>query len=167
MEDKPTEQAKYGAEDPFHLEMLKKKERVSKNQKSKVKNDKRIMGYQHKLLPATIDITKNAPMRQKYSIERAVALAQKSTASMGKFDKLHSDEPKIKGRSLGNLAGDDQAVLSKMADRVIKKSNSEPALNIEKAVRQEIGEEQTKNINKRKKKKGPEKKHAKRRRKSK
>jgi len=46
IEDNPEELAKYGAEDPFHLEMIKKKERVQKNKKSHVKNLKRTLSAQ-------------------------------------------------------------------------------------------------------------------------
>jgi regulator of ribosome biosynthesis len=138
MEDKPEELAKYGAEDPFHLEMIKKKERVEKNKKSQVKNLKRSLSAQSATLPPTLDITKNAPKRQKYSLESAVELAQKSTASMGKFDKLQIGEPTPKNEPhlLPSSLPKELAATSKIAERVLKKSQS--ALNIDKAVREEL-----------------------------
>lgn len=38
----------------------------------------------------------NLERREKDTIQRALSISQKSTASMGKFDKVHKDEPKIK-----------------------------------------------------------------------
>jgi len=136
MEDKPHELEKYSAEDPFHLEKLKKKERINKNKKSKIMNLKR--SGENPKLPATLDITKNAPRHQKYSIERAVALAQKSTASLGNFDNLHSDEPNIKNKPshMPNGIMNEQQMTTKIADRVLRKANS--GLDIDKAVRNEL-----------------------------
>jgi len=118
--------------------MIKKKERVAKNKKSQVKNLKRSLSAQSATLPPTLDITKNAPKRQKYSLELAVELAQKSTASMGKFDKLQIGEPTPKSEShlLPSSLPKEIAATSKIAERVLKKSQS--ALNIDKAVREEI-----------------------------
>jgi len=152
MEDKPEQLEKFGAEDPFHLEKLKKKERLQKNKKLNVKNLKRALTTEKTNLPATLDITKNAPQHQKYAIERAMVLAQKSTASLGKFDKLHSDEPKIKYK---NNYINEQQTTAKIAERVLKKAASTVQdLNIDKAVRNEIKNEQVKN-SKRKLEEGP------------
>jgi len=137
MPDKPGELERYGVEDPFLLEKVKKKERTEKNKKLQVKNLKRAAAAQQETLPPTLDITKNAPRRQKYSLERAVELAQLSTASMGKFDKLHRDEPAIKVQShlLSSSIPKELKETSKIAERVLKKSKS---LNVEKAVREEL-----------------------------
>jgi len=144
MEHKPDQLDRYGAEDPFHLEKLKKKERIEKNKKLKVKNLKRAIGTEKTNIPATLDITKNAPQHQKYSIERAVVLAQKSTASMGKFDNLHSDEPKIKYKKNNYINDSEQQTTAKIADRVLKKAASTQDLNVDKAVRNEIRNEEVK-----------------------
>jgi len=145
MEDKPIQLEKYSAEDPFHLEKLKKKERMNKNKKSKVMNVKRT--NEGLKLPATLDITKNAPRHQKYSIERAVALAQKSTASMGNFDNLHSDEPNIKNKPsyMPNDIMNEQQMTTKIADRVLKKVN-ESGLDVDMAVRKELKNSRKENI---------------------
>jgi len=143
MEDKPEQLSRYGAEDPFHLEKIKKKDRLEKNKKLTVKNQKRVLAADKTNLPATLDITKNAPVHQKYSIERAMVLAQKSTASMGKFDKLHSDEPKIKYKD-NYIDQSEQKTTAKIADRVLKKAESAKDLNIDKAVRTEMRNEQVK-----------------------
>jgi len=137
MPDKPDELERYGVEDPFLLEKVKKRERMEKNKKLQVKNIKRASSAQHETLPPTLDITKNAPRRQKYSLERAVELAQLSTASMGKFDKLHRDEPALKVQShrLSSSVPKELKETSKIAERVLKKSKS---LNLEKAVREEM-----------------------------
>jgi len=149
VEDNPEQLSKYGAEDPFHLEILKKKERLEKNKKLKVKNIKRAQASEKTHIPATLDITKNAPQHQKYAIERAVVLAQKSTASMGKFDELHSDEPSIKYKPT-YINKSEQETTSKIADRVLKKVASAQDMNIDKAVRMEIQSEQEKNSEKKK-----------------
>jgi len=173
MPDKPEELERYGVEDPFLLEKVKKRERMEKNKKLQVKNIKRASSAQHETLPPTLDITKNAPRRQKYSLERAVQLAQLSTASMGKFDKLHRDEPALKVQShrLSSSVPKELKETSKIAERVLKKSKS---LNLEKAVRDEM--KQTPKSNKKtddkkssKKKKGskPVKKPVRSKRKSK
>jgi len=107
-----------------------------------VKNLKRALTTDKTNMPATLDITKNAPQHQKYAIERAMVLAQKSTASLGKFDKLHSDEPKIKYK---NNYIDEQQNTAKIAERVLKKASTAQDLNIDKAVRNEIKNEQVKN----------------------
>jgi len=145
MDDKPEQLARYNAEDPFQLESLKKKERLEKNQKLQVKNIKRAQLAQKADLPATLDITKNAPHHQKHSIERAVALAQKSTASMGIFDKPHSDEPKIKSKPT-YIKKSEMDTTKKIADRVLKKASSvKEVLDVDKATRNEMRNEQMKN----------------------
>jgi regulator of ribosome biosynthesis len=158
VEDKPEELQRYGAEDPFHLEMIKKKERVEKNKKSQVKNLKRSLSAQSAALPPTLDITKNAPKRQKYSLEAAVELAQKSTASMGKFDQLQIGEPKPKSEThlLPSSLPKELAATSKIAERVLKKSQS--ALNIDKAVREELKKPGKGRTPEKKKKPKPQKK---------
>jgi len=108
-----------------------------------IKNKKRALSAQKGDLPATLDITKNAPHHQKYAIERAVAMAQKSTASMGKFDTLHSDEPKIKNKPTF-IVNKEHDTTTKIADRVLKKASSEKPLNVDKAVRNEMRSEQFK-----------------------
>jgi hypothetical protein len=134
---RPEALKRYGAEDPFHLEQMKKTERIQKNKKLQIKNQKRNLDRQNLLLPPTLDITKNAPKRQKYSLEKAVELAQRSTASMGRFDQLHSDEPTIRYRSksLPSFVPKELQTSAKIAERVLKKHKS---LNIDKAVRGEL-----------------------------
>jgi len=132
MEDKPQMLAKYGAEDPFHLEKIQKKERTEKNKIQQIKNLKRAANEDQASMPATLDVTKNAPRRQKYSLERAVALAQKSTASMGKFDKKVRDEPEMRIEKPKLVSSTSQ---SKIAERVLKKAESLTELNVDKAVR--------------------------------
>jgi len=144
-EDKPEEMEAYGAEDPFILEMMKKKERVGKQKKKEAINRKRIATVQSEALPATLDITTNAPRRQKKSIERAIALAQKSTASMGKFDQLMADEPKImnKPKHAPIDTTEEQKQNLKIVERVLKRTAAE-ALDVDRAGNLEIRDEQKK-----------------------
>jgi len=115
---------------------------MDNNKKMSIKNKKRVLATQAEELPATLDITKNAPQHQKYAIERAVILAQKSTASMGKFDTLHSDEPKIKNKPTF-IVNAEHETTTKIADRVLKKASGK-ALDVDKAVRNEMRSEQFK-----------------------
>jgi len=78
---------------------LKKKERVTKNKKQQLANLKTASGNR---IPGTIDLTTAAPqkipkrnqknVKQKQHLDLALELAQKSTASMGKFDELRYSE---------------------------------------------------------------------------
>jgi len=134
---------KYGAEDPFILEQMKKKERVEKQKKRQVVNLRRASREDTKNLPATVDITTNAPRRQKQSIERAIALAQKSTASIGRFDEKHSDEPKVKRKPKHapvELAEERKQNL-KMVERVLKKTAAE-SLDTDRAATLAIRDEE-------------------------
>ena len=44
----------------------------------------------------TLELQGSKPQHEKKTLERAVSVAQKATASMGKFDKVVADQPKIK-----------------------------------------------------------------------
>jgi len=143
--DRPAEMQKYGAEDPFILEKMKKQERVQRQKKREDINRRRAVADDAKDLPATVDITTNAPRRQKHSIEKALQLAQKSTASLGRFDKLHSDEPAIKRKPKFaplNPAEEHKHNL-KMVERVLKKTNAD-ALDVDRAATLHIRDEQRK-----------------------
>lgn len=144
-EDKAEEMQAYGAEDPWILEKMKKKERVEKQKKRELVNRKRAVKDQSKDMPATLDITTNTPRRQKSSIERAVVLAQKSTASMGKFDKLMSDEPKImsKPKHAPLDTAEEQKQNLKIVERVLKRTAAE-ALDVDRAATLHIRDEQQK-----------------------
>jgi len=147
MPDNPEELKRFGAEDPFILQKMKKRERVELNKKQQVKNLKRAQSVESASLPPTLDITKNAPKRQKYSLEKAVSLIQVSTASMGKFDPILPNEPtrKVGSHALPTQIPKELAATSKIAERVLKKSTG---LNIEKAVRSEMRSQQGKSKSK-------------------
>jgi len=160
-DDKPEKMKEYGAEDPFILEKMMKRERMRKQKKQEVINSRRAGSAKAKLLPATLDITSNAPRRQKYSIERAVALAQKSTASMGKFDKRAPDEPKIRSKPKRIQSGENEKVQSvKIMQRVLKRKKSD--VDVNKAANLHIRDQQQKHKQQKQQKGGS----AKRRRKS-
>lgn len=145
MDHKPEELERYGAEDPFILEKMKKKQRVQKQKKQELVNRRRAASEDTKHLPATVDITTNAPRKQKQSIERAIALAQKSTASIGRFDKRHEDEPVIKRKPKhAPVALEDERKQSlKMVERVLKKTAAE-TLDVDRAATLAIRDDERK-----------------------
>jgi len=142
-EHKPEELEQYGAEDPFILERMKKKERMQNQKKRELVNRRKAASAEIKHLPATVDITTNAPRRQKQSIERAIALAQKSTASIGRFDEKHTDEPVIKRKPKHapiELAQERKQNL-KIVERVLKKTAAE-TLDVDRAATLAIRDEE-------------------------
>lgn len=85
-----------GAEDPFHLKQMEKKKRVDKNKnQQRVNRVKAAQEQQKKDLPGLVGIT-NSKQHKLNEIKRAVAVAQKSNASVGFYDEKAKDEPKIK-----------------------------------------------------------------------
>jgi regulator of ribosome biosynthesis len=120
------------SEDPWTKLKQEKKERVAKNQKSQVRN---LLAASGQKLPGAIDLAsaikaaKPAPKQHKMEKNKkgedgmakaqhakaALHLAQQSTASMGKFDKLNKDEPQPK-----------QSRIAKKASLVKKHSKKKP-----------------------------------------
>jgi len=96
--------------DPWTAERIKKKARVEKNQRQQRRNMLRAQQANPRNLPGTIDLAsavgkkrlkRNAikagkTAEQKSHLEIALATAQRSTASMGKFDQLRKGEPLLK-----------------------------------------------------------------------
>jgi len=96
IEDKPEQLREAGVEDPFLLKKQEKRERMSRQKKKEKSNQYRIMNKEHKSeVPGIMGIT-NKGRHEKTDVERAIKFAQKSTASIGYFDKKFDDEPKIK-----------------------------------------------------------------------
>lgn len=112
MQDNPDELAKYNVKDPFELtkslkkkenEKIAKKEEANRKRKAGQMGDGKKQGmlnYENKIprfypyISVTLELHNNDKV-DKQVLERAVAIAQKSTASMGKFDKFASDEKKL------------------------------------------------------------------------
>jgi len=92
-----------------------------------------------------VDITTNAPRRQKKSIERAIQLAQKSTASIGRFDEKMSDEPVIKRKPKHAPieTEEERKQTLKIVESVLKKTAAE-TLDVDRAATMHIRDEQKK-----------------------
>eukprot|EP00466_Bigelowiella_natans_P018734 jgi/Bigna1/146013/aug1.107_g20721 len=112
--------------DPWERAMKEKKERVDHNKKRQLQNLQAASGHR---VPGTIDLAAAAASRKKgkkrkknqpHHVDVALEVSQKSTASMGKFDKLNRDEPAVKkskklkakivGRTGGNKVNVNKAI---------------------------------------------------------
>jgi len=145
LEDKPSQLKLYGAEDPFMLTKMKKKEVVDKQKIREKNNLLRTSRIQdRRSLPGVIGLSNKG--RHEYSdIKRAIKLAQKSTGSIGYFDNKMSDEPQIKRKPKYVTGEDEQKTNRKIVNSIIKKKNKGTNINIRKAVNQSIAEEQRNN----------------------
>jgi len=94
-------------EDPWTTASKEKKDRINKNKKQQLRNVKTALKKAPgKRLDGTIDLSaakagvsggsKAGTKKQKSHVDVTLELAQKSTASMGRFDKKRSYEPEIK-----------------------------------------------------------------------
>lgn len=148
--------------DPFTKMEQERNERKSKNKKNQVKN---LIAASGQRLPGAIDLhsavqasktntkSKAGTRKEKQVPEKALHaktsldIAQLSTASMGKFDKLHKDEPVVraprnavtasklkraKNRNVPSL-GDEKEQNLKLFNRLMDKANK---FNVNKAVAQ-------------------------------
>lgn len=130
LEDKPHQLAKTGAVDPFEAAQKKKKE-VREKQKKREAANKRRRDSAGVSDPITLNLN-HVERRPKEAIQKAIALSQKSTASMGKFDKAHKDEPKVKRapKHMPTNFSAEQELTKKIADRIIRDM---PELDADKA----------------------------------
>jgi len=142
-----------GKEDPWQRMQREKNDRVSKNQKQHLSNLKAASGER---LPGTIDLTSAAgasrpgkrnqqgKAKPKHHVDVALAVAQKSTASMGRFDERRPLEVPRKldkrprdSELQHSIAADKQRSLA-VLDRVIGKSaehfDANKAANLAKVV---------------------------------
>lgn len=137
--------------DPWTRMKLEKKERVAKNKRQHVQN---LIAASGQKLPGTIDLasivksskpdyaqksaSKRGPKHTTAGMARAdhakvaLHLAQQSTASMGKFDKLHSDEPQPKQSRIIKKAPISRRVLHEQRKKSAQTGNK--ALDGEKNV---------------------------------
>jgi Holliday junction resolvasome RuvABC endonuclease subunit len=96
-------------------------------------------------VPGIMGIT-NKGRHEKSDLERALKFAQKSTASIGYFDKKFEDEPKIKRKQQRqSVTGDSKTEKKqnmKVVNKILKRKQGE--LNIDKAVNQNIANDQRK-----------------------
>jgi len=85
--------------DPFERRSLEKQENKLKNKRQQMKN---LAAAEGERVPGTIDLnsaidkarkTSKQSGKRKHHVDAALDIAQRSTASMGKFDKLKSVEP--------------------------------------------------------------------------
>jgi len=151
MEDNPNDLQKYGAEDPFEMQRMLKNKKNEKTAKHQQANKKRALGKPGQTKQVTLELHNNERL-QKDVLERAVAIAQKSTASMGKFDrrltKLNEKKVKSKPEYIPDDREERKRVESRIAERVIK--SSEEVIDANKAANQMTTEEQIKNKKRRK-----------------
>eukprot|EP01126_Amoeba_proteus_P006295 TRINITY_DN1219_c0_g1_i8.p1 TRINITY_DN1219_c0_g1~~TRINITY_DN1219_c0_g1_i8.p1 ORF type:complete len:326 (+),score=61.67 TRINITY_DN1219_c0_g1_i8:76-1053(+) len=145
-EDKPELLQKYGASDPFELATKGKKERVEKQNKRELANKKRA-SQKSSSIPLNLELH-HAPRREVSAIQNALQQTQRSTASMGHFDKLHSDEPKIKRKPkfMPARVEDEKALSMKIANRILRDT---PEIDTTKATNLAIQKEQRESSGKR------------------
>jgi len=138
LDDKPHQLQEAGASDPFEMAQMKKKESRQKQQKKEVLNKKRQQAAISNPVTLSLNTQEKVP---KASLQTAIAIAQKSTASMGKFDKAHKDEPKIKTKPK-HMPSDfsaEQELTKRIADRILRDM---PEIDVNQAANQEIQKEQ-------------------------
>mmetsp|Transcript_34914 Transcript_34914/g.84438 ORF Transcript_34914/g.84438 Transcript_34914/m.84438 type:complete len:301 (+) Transcript_34914:341-1243(+) len=129
--------------DPWTRARKEKKERVEKNTKKHKRNLQAAAGDR---LPGTIDLGSAIPTKQNkknkkksaHHVQVALNLAQKSTASMGKFDELNKYEPKIKKKKSAKrdaeFQRDSQAEKASLMKVMQKVVGNEDGYNVNKAV---------------------------------
>ncbi|KAK3784297.1 hypothetical protein RRG08_037374 [Elysia crispata] len=143
-------------EDQFEKRKTAKKERVAKNELQRLRN---VARTQKKKVPG-IGL---APTEQpsKDHLSKALAVAHKSTASIGKFtDRLPKEKPsKFTGKkrkfepSIGNLGNEKEKQL-KVLDSVSKKV---PTINVTKAANRMLRQDEEKRAQDKQSKKTPKK----------
>mmetsp|Transcript_2676 Transcript_2676/g.3042 ORF Transcript_2676/g.3042 Transcript_2676/m.3042 type:complete len:345 (+) Transcript_2676:123-1157(+) len=151
-------------DDPFSAAKRAKQDRVAKNEKQKQTNLRNAQGKDG-VNPAPTALTissglnfegsrtgeqgKRVPMKHKDAVKDAFNMAQTSTASVGKFDKKMDGEKSIKigkRQTFMSVEGGQQEkdLLNKTLTKVLKKEEKN-VLDMEKAVRKFITDEQTAN----------------------
>jgi len=95
-----------------------------------------------KNVPGVIGLS-NSGRHDYTDIRRAISLAQKSTASLGNFDNVYPDEPKIKRKPKLITSENEQKMNMKIVRTIIKKNKrKEGTIEMDKAVNQTITKEQ-------------------------
>jgi len=138
--DKPLQLEKSGAQDPFEMAMMNKKESKERQKKRELANRKKQTAKISN--PVTLGLS-NPQGIQKTALEIAIAISQKSTASMGDCDKLHKDEPRIKRKAkyMPSELTAEQKLTMKIADRVLRDA---PEMDVSKAANQVIYKQEKK-----------------------
>eukprot|EP01128_Nolandella_sp_AFSM9_P000190 TRINITY_DN10370_c0_g1_i1.p2 TRINITY_DN10370_c0_g1~~TRINITY_DN10370_c0_g1_i1.p2 ORF type:complete len:307 (-),score=105.99 TRINITY_DN10370_c0_g1_i1:1314-2207(-) len=139
LEDNPAKLKAAGVSDPFELKKKEKNEKQSKQRKQEILNKRA------EIVSLTgANVSSGNKYREKYEIERALKLAQTSTASLGRFDEKFADEPKIKRKQKAVSGGKglkrEREEVSKRAERVVRRRTE--AIAVEKAANQAITAEQ-------------------------
>eukprot|EP01120_Amphizonella_sp_Union-15-10_P007919 TRINITY_DN2742_c0_g1_i1.p1 TRINITY_DN2742_c0_g1~~TRINITY_DN2742_c0_g1_i1.p1 ORF type:complete len:172 (+),score=49.24 TRINITY_DN2742_c0_g1_i1:404-919(+) len=123
--------------DPFLALKQNKKERLQK-QKSQQQRNQRIAleNTERTLARGSISVIDKKSKTTPKELERAMKAVQVSTRSMGEFDELRSGErPRKKKKNLPAGQNENKRNL-KMFDKVMKLSEKEGTLNVDKGVRQ-------------------------------
>uniref|UniRef100_A0A7S0GLR6 Ribosome biogenesis regulatory protein n=1 Tax=Amorphochlora amoebiformis TaxID=1561963 RepID=A0A7S0GLR6_9EUKA len=143
----PAKEGEVDGMDPWSRASKEKQERVANNRKKQINNLKAASGDR---VAGTLDLAsvvsasakkgKKRKHRQRQHVDVALALSQKSTASMGKFDKLHKYEPEIKrapkpkhDASFQKSYLTEKATTMKLLDKIVAKADPNK-ININKAV---------------------------------
>jgi len=142
--------------DPFLRKKQEKKEKVEKQKTKEIKNKERSAQTEMKSLPGVISINNQPPRKDgrksrvdKEALNTAVNLANISTASIGRFDKvLKGQKPVVKKSKLVAQDSEKEQSLA-LLDRVLKKREKVPKMN--KAVSNIITKEQEENLKKKRK----------------
>jgi len=131
VEDKPEKLAATGSSDPFELKKREKTLNKAKQQKQEVMNRRR----EFVPLTGTEILRRGRTYREKYEVERALRLAQTSTASLGRFDMQHSKlkEPKVARKPV--LQRDEET--GRVVERVIKRKLAD-VMDSDAAARQSL-----------------------------
>jgi len=142
--------------DPFLRKMQEKKEKVEKQKTKEIKNKERSSQAEMKSLPGVISINNQPPRKDgrkshvdKEALKTAVNLANISTASIGRFDKvLRGQKPVKKSSKLVAQDAEKEQSLA-LLERVLKKRENAPKLN--KAVNTIVTKEHEENLRKKRK----------------
>lgn len=160
-----------GVLDPWKRASDAKKERVAKNKKQQLKNAQAAAPGNR--LPGTLDLTAavrasggeskskaSQKKKEKHHVDVALALAQKSTGSMGKFDQRRDNEAAMQktrskkkdaefGKSRQAEKESSLSVLNKVLGRMPK---DEELLNVDRAANmKQVAQETEKRVEKKKK----------------
>jgi regulator of ribosome biosynthesis len=138
--------------DPWKKLRDEKKERVEKNKKQQLNNLKKASGA--RVLPGSIDLSSAAGVsrgkrnqlnsdkgsKKNSHLDIALGVAQKSTNSMGKFDKLRHGEPSIKAAkkarkdNILQVASEEKKQSMAVLSKVLGKQEEKDKLFLNKAI---------------------------------
>jgi regulator of ribosome biosynthesis len=138
--------------DPWSILDMEKQQRVGKNKKQQAKNMELSATTQRKGSAPVMDLSSvigaNRPSKRnaqhktkelKTHVDVALAIAQKSTNSMGKFDKLRKGEERVKHKKASDMVAlgnydNERKLHQNVMRKVLGKEKEGNALNVQKAM---------------------------------